>query len=40
MALSRRRPDRSDGKEIWLVYGTRYETDIYYHEEFEALAAR
>jgi ferredoxin-NADP reductase len=33
-------PDRSDGKQIWLVYGTRYETDIYYHEEFEALAAR
>jgi len=33
-------PDRSEGKEIWLVYGTRYETDMYYHEEFEALAAR
>jgi NAD(P)H-flavin reductase len=33
-------PDRSDGKQIYLVYGTRYETDIYYHEEFEALAAR
>jgi ferredoxin-NADP reductase len=33
-------PDRSNGKEIWLVYGTRYETDIYYHEEFEALALR
>jgi ferredoxin-NADP reductase len=32
-------PDRSQGKDIWLVYGTRYETDIYYHEEFEALAA-
>ncbi len=32
--------DRSNGKEIWLVYGTRYETDIYYHEEFEALALR
>jgi ferredoxin-NADP reductase len=32
--------DRSDGKEIWLVYGTRYESDIYYHEEFEALARR
>ena len=32
--------DRSNGKEIWLVYGTRYETDLYYHEEFEALAAR
>jgi len=33
-------PDRSQGKDIWLVYGTRYETDIYYKEEFEALAAR
>jgi ferredoxin-NADP reductase len=33
-------PDRSGGKEIWLVFGTRYETDIYYHEEFEALAER
>ena len=33
-------PDRSNGKQIWLVYGTRYETDIYYKNEFEALAAR
>ena len=33
-------PDRSHGKDIWLVYGTRHETDIYYQEEFEALAAR
>lgn len=32
-------PDRSEGKEIWLVYGTRHETDIYYRDEFEALAA-
>ena len=31
--------DRSQGKEIWLVFGTRYESDIYYREEFEALAA-
>ena len=31
-------PDRSGGKQIWLVYGTRHETDIYYREEFEALA--
>jgi len=30
--------DRSNGKEIWLVYGTRYETDIYYQTEFESLA--
>jgi NAD(P)H-flavin reductase len=33
-------PDRSEGKEIWLVYGTRRETEIYYQDEFEALAAR
>lgn len=33
-------PDRSNGKEIWLVYGTRYETDIYYKDEFEALEKR
>jgi ferredoxin-NADP reductase len=32
--------DRSQGKEIWLVYGTRHETDIYYQAEFEALANR
>ncbi len=32
--------DRSNGKEIWLVYGTRYESELYYREEFEALAAR
>jgi ferredoxin-NADP reductase len=32
--------DRSQGKDIWLVYGTRYESDIYYKEEFEALANR
>jgi ferredoxin-NADP reductase len=33
-------PDRSNGKQIWLVYGTRHESDIYYQKEFEALAAR
>jgi len=33
-------PDRSNGKDIWLVYGTRHETDIYYQKEFEELAAR
>jgi ferredoxin-NADP reductase len=32
--------DRSEGKQIWLVYGTRYESDIYYRAEFEALAKR
>jgi ferredoxin-NADP reductase len=33
-------PDRSQGKQIWLVYGTRYETELYYHQEFETLVAR
>lgn len=33
-------PDRSNGKPIWLVYGTRTEGEIYYREEFEELAAR
>ena len=27
------------GRNIWLVYGTRYPEDIYYQEEFERLAA-
>jgi len=31
--------DRSEGSRIWLVYGTRYETGLYYHEYFEKLAA-
>ncbi|MGA7108713.1 MAG: FAD-binding oxidoreductase [Terracidiphilus sp.] len=33
-------PDRSNGKQIWLVYGTRYESEIYYRDEFEACAAK
>ena len=33
-------PDRSDGKQIWLIYGTRHESELYYREEFEELAAR
>jgi NAD(P)H-flavin reductase len=33
-------PDRSNGKEIWLVYGTRHESELYYREEFEALAEK
>jgi len=37
---SRGRPDRSDGKQIWLIYGTRHESEIYYRDEFEAFAAR
>lgn len=32
--------DRSQGKQIWLVYGTRHATELYYCGEFEALAAR
>jgi ferredoxin-NADP reductase len=32
-------PDRSNGKQIWLVYGTRHESELYYHDYFEALAA-
>ena len=32
--------DRSEGKDIWMVYGTRHESELYYREEFEALAER
>jgi ferredoxin-NADP reductase len=32
--------DRSGGKDIWLVYGTRHESELYYRQEFEALARR
>ncbi|MEA3006054.1 MAG: hypothetical protein QOI94_1323, partial [Acidobacteriaceae bacterium] len=31
--------DRSQGRKIWLVYGTRYETDLYYEDYFEKIAA-
>ncbi len=30
--------DLSAGREMWLVYGTRYATEIYYREYFERLA--
>ena len=30
---------RHHGKQFWLVFGSRYEKDIYYHEEFLRLAA-
>jgi len=33
-------PDRSNGRQIWLVYGTRHETELYYRDYFEALALR
>lgn len=30
---------RSEGHRFWLVFGTRYESDIYYQEEFARMAA-
>jgi len=33
-------PDRSGAREIWLVYGTRHETELYYGDQFEACARR
>jgi ferredoxin-NADP reductase len=32
--------DRSQGRNFWLVYGTRYETELYYQDYFESVAAR
>jgi ferredoxin-NADP reductase len=32
--------DRSQGRHIWLVYGTRHETEIYYQNYFEKIAAQ
>jgi ferredoxin-NADP reductase len=31
--------DLSEGRHIWLVYGTRHETELYYQKYFEKLAA-
>ena len=31
--------DRSQDKKVWLVYGTRYESEIYYEDYFEQVAA-
>jgi ferredoxin-NADP reductase len=31
--------DRSNGRQVWLVYGTRHETEIYYRKYFEKVAA-
>ena len=31
--------DRSEGRQIWLVYGTRYESELYYRDYFERIAA-
>lgn len=33
-------PSRHQGRQFWLVYGTRYPKDIYYEEEFTDLAKR
>jgi ferredoxin-NADP reductase len=30
---------RHNGRQVWLVYGTRYPEDVYYQQEFEQLAA-
>ena len=30
--------DRSEGKQIWLVYGTRHESEIYYRDYFDRIA--
>jgi ferredoxin-NADP reductase len=30
--------DRSEGRMIWLVYGTRHETELYYQDYFEKVA--
>jgi ferredoxin-NADP reductase len=32
--------DRHQGRQFWLLFGARYEDDIYYREEFEHLAAK
>lgn len=31
--------DRSESRQIWLVYGTRHETELYYSDYFEKIAA-
>jgi ferredoxin-NADP reductase len=31
-------PARNQHKHFWLVFGSRYQTDIYYHDEFRRLA--
>lgn len=32
------KPGRTEGREFWLVYGTRYQENIYYRDEFERIA--
>lgn len=31
---------RHGGRQVWLVYGTRYPEDVYYQKEFEQIAAK
>jgi NAD(P)H-flavin reductase len=31
--------DRSQGRKFWLVYGTRHESELYYEDYFERIAA-
>jgi ferredoxin-NADP reductase len=31
---------RHQGKQLWLLFGNRYEKDIYYHDEFQRLAGQ
>jgi ferredoxin-NADP reductase len=31
-------PSRHEGRELWLLFGSRYEKNIYYHDEFLRLA--
>jgi ferredoxin-NADP reductase len=34
------RDPRHEGRDIWLIYGTRYETEIYYRDLFESVAKK
>ena len=31
--------DRSEGRHFWLIYGTRYESELYYRDYFDRIAA-
>jgi ferredoxin-NADP reductase len=33
-------PERHEGRDIWLIFGTRYESEIYYREYFEEVARK
>src|SRR3981189_501543 len=33
-------PSRHQGRQFWLLFGVRYEQDVYYREEFDRLAAQ